>query len=308
MIQPVSARLSRSCIVCLAATLVWALTGAEGSAGWHHHYRQGCSACGANCGSSGGSHGAHRCWRCRHHASHGSCGGSSGGSAGGSSGGEAAKAADAPKEKDAKKTAAVGVPADGVMIVVEVPEDATLLVNGRETNLSGAIRNFVSAGLADDQQYDYAISMRVTRGGKVEEQTRTVSVSGGQRHVVAFDAPAPRAFEDSMAVNTALTLRVPEGAKVWIEGQPTAKEGAVREFRTSALRAGETWEGYEVKVATMVDGREWTETKRITLVGGNNISLTIDPAANLATMTADGEPVAAPAAGAAPLDSTAAVQ
>jgi uncharacterized protein (TIGR03000 family) len=194
------------------------------------------------------------------------------------------------------------------MIVVEVPEDATLLVNGRETNLSGAVRNFVSAGLADDQQYDYAISMRVTRGGKVEEQTRTVSVSGGQRHVVSFDAPASRAVENSMVVNTALTLRVPEGAKVWIEGQPTAKEGAVREFRTSALRAGEAWEGYEVKVAMIVDGREWTETKRITLVGGNDVSLTIDPAANLAETPAGGEPVAAPAGVAAPLDTTAAVR
>ena len=285
------------------ATLILSLAGSEGHAGWHHHYRQGCSTCGVSCGSSGGSHGQHRCWRCRHHASHGSSGGSTGGSTGGSSGGDAAKAADASKDqgKDAKKTAAVGVPADGVMIVVEVPEDATLLVNGRETNLSGAVRNFVSAGLAEDRQYDYAISMRLTRNGKVEEQTRTVSVSGGQRHVVAFETPAAAA---AVAVNTSLKLHVPEGAKVWIEGQPTSKEGAVREFRTLALQAGEAWEGYEVKVAMTVDGREWSETKRITLGGGQDVDLTIDPAATLAA-EAD---AAEPAAGNASLGSTASVR
>lgn len=270
----------------LVVALIVALVGPEARAGWHHHYRQGCSACGGSGGSGGGSHGHHRCWRCRHQASHGSSGGSSGGSTGGSSGGDAAKAADAPKDnaKDPKKTAAAGVPADGVMLVVEVPEDATLLVNGRETNLSGAVRNFVSAGLSEDEQYDYTISMRVTRGGKVEEQTRTLSVSGGQRHVVAFAAPAAPAtpLPESVAVTTSLTLRVPEGAKVWIEGQPTVKEGAVREFQTSALEAGETWEGYEVKVAMEVDGRSIETTKRIDLIGGKAIDLTVDPAAAVA--------------------------
>ena len=295
----------------LFVALFVALVGAETQAGWHHHSRQGCSTCGVNCGSSGGgSHGQHRCWRCRHHASHGSSGGSSGGSTGGSAGGDAAKATDAPKDtaKDAKKTAAVGVPADGVMLVVEVPEDATLLVNGRETNLSGTVRNFVSAGLSDDEQYDYTISMRVTRGGKVEEQTRTVSVSGGQRHVVAFAAlkiPATP-LPETVAVTTSLTLRVPEGAKVWIEGQPTAKKGAVREFLTSALEAGETWEGYEVKVAMVVDGRSIETTKRIDLVGGKAIDLAIDPAAALAAESDAVEP--SPAVAADSLGSTASLR
>ena len=290
----------------LVVALIGALVGPEARAGWHHHVRQGCSACGGSGGSGGGSHGQHRCWRCRHHASHGSSGGSSGGSTGGSSGGDAAKAADAPKDtaKDAKKTAAVGVPADGVMLVVEVPEDATLLINGRETNLSGTVRNFVSAGLSDDEQYDYTISMRVTRGGKVEEQTRTVSVSGGQRHEVAFAAPQAPAtpLPATVAVTTSLTLRVPEGAKVWIEGQPTAKEGAVREFLTSALEAGETWEGYEVKVAMVVDGRSIETTKRIDLIGGKAIDVAIDPAAALAAESDAGEP--SPAAAADSLGST----
>ena len=292
MVQQPSLR-PASMVVALVITLVVSLLGPEARAGWHHHYRQGCSACGGSSGSGGGSHGQHRCWRCRHHASHGSSGGCSGGSSGGSSGDAATKAADAPtdKEKDAKKTAAAGVPADGVMFVVEVPEDATLLVNGRETNLSGTVRNFVSAGLAEDEQYDYTISMRVTRAGKVEEQTKTVSVSGGQRHVVAFAPPA--ASPEAVAVTTILTLRVPEGAKVWIEGQPTAKEGAVREFRTSALQPGETWAGYEVKVATIVEGRTVETTRRIDLVGGTSIDLAVDPAAALAADTGAEGPVPA---------------
>ncbi len=273
-------------VMVVGVLVVLGLAGIEAEAGWHHHARQCCPSCGDSCGSSGGSIGHHhRCRRCRHASHGGSSGGShgsSGGSAGGGSSGGSPKAADG-KASDAKKTAAVGVPADGVMLVVEVPEDATLLVNGRETALAGAVRNFVSAGLADDQQYDYTISMRVTRNGQVEEQTKTVSVSAGQRHVVAFDASAvPGAALPEGLVSTALTLRVPESARVWIEGQSTSKAGAIRQFSTSALRAGESWEGYEVKVAMVVEGREIVQTKRITLVGGKDIELAIDPAAVVA--------------------------
>jgi len=288
-------------LTCLALMFF----GSYARAGWHHHYRA-CSSCGSSCGSTGGSCGHHRCFRCRHHASHGSSGGSSGGSTGGSTGGSsggAAKTADAGKDskdkdasKDTKKAAAVGVPADGLVLVVEVPEDATLLVNGRETALSGSVRNFVSAGLSEEESYDYEVTMRVDRGGKVVEKTRTVTVSGGQRHAIAFDAPAE-------SVQTLVTLHVPAEARVWIEGQATTKQGAIREFRTQALAHGESWEGYEVKVAVTIDGRQIEAVKRVDLVGGRDLDLSIDPVALLA----EGAAESIPAANDAPVDATAAV-
>lgn len=284
-------------VAMVVAFLVAALAGSEVRAGWHHQYRA-CSACAAGCGSSGGSHVHHRCFRCRHHGTYGSSGGSSGGSCGGSSGGSSgggAKTADAGEDakdkgasKDGKQSAALGVPADGLVLVVEVPEDATLLVNGHETALSGSLRTFVSAGLSEDESYDYEVTMRVERDGKSIEKTRSVTVSGGQRHVLAFDAPAPTAAP----AETLVTLRVPEEARVWIEGEATAKRGAVRRFRTTALARGESWEGYEVKVAVTVDGREITAVKRVDLVGGRDADLAIDPVALLATGEAESVPVA----------------
>ena len=125
---------------------------------------------------------------------------------------------------------------------------------------------------------------------------QVVTVSGGQRHAIAFDAPAE-------PVETLVTLRVPADARVWIEGQATTKQGAVREFRTRALARGESWEAYEVKVAVVVDGREITAVKRVDLVGGEGADLSIDPVALLAEGAAESQPVAG-TADAAPLVST----
>jgi uncharacterized protein (TIGR03000 family) len=60
----------------------------------------------------------------------------------------------------------------------------------------------------------------------------------------------------------------------------------VRHFETATLAAGQVWRNYEIKVQTVVDGREETVSKVIDLVAGDRVELTLDPAAAPAESTA----------------------
>jgi uncharacterized protein (TIGR03000 family) len=57
----------------------------------------------------------------------------------------------------------------------------------------------------------------------------------------------------------------------------------VRTFETSSLPAGKSWKGYEIRVATVVDGQERTVSKVIDLAAGDVVDLTLDPAARTAS-------------------------
>ena len=268
-------------VACLA---VAGTAATETHAGWHHRYRC-CSACGsASCGSAGGSAGGHascgghhRGWRAAHHGSCGSSGGAPAGSGGGSTGGAPAAAAPAAKPKLAN------VPADGALLVVEVPENARVLVNGTPTTATGTVRHFVSSGLAADKTYDYVVTMSIDRDGKAEEQTRTVSLGIGDEQTVSFtSADATEMAHNAELVlptRTTLTLRVPADAKVWIEGTEIPSTGSVRHFHTTQLRPGQTWDRYEVRVESLVDGKPHSIAKQLSLIGGKEIDVAIDPVA-----------------------------
>ncbi len=293
---------ARSAILRLLPLLLPAIVSialaAEARAGFHHHRRGcGCGAC------------HHRGW---HRGCHGSSAGSFGGSFGGSSGGSchggsaggaaaaAPKAAAAPAATPpaAPAKAAGIVPADGAVLIVEVPANARVFINGVATGLTGGVRHFFTAGLAADKRYSYEIRVASNAADAAGDapagadadrtaaaETKTVWLEAGQQQVVSFTAgaagelslPAPAVAAERPAA-TNLTLRVPADASVWIAGQPTTRTGAVRRFSTSALAAGQTWEDYEVRVVSVVDGREREVVRKLTLTGGAEMELALDPA------------------------------
>ena len=167
------------------------------------------------------------------------------------------------------------VPADAALIAVDVPADATIYVNGIKTSATGTARQFVSRGLAEGKRYEFTVRMTVDRDGKSSEQTKVVSLAAGGRSSLSFSAAA--------APKTSLTLHVPADAKVWLAGNQTASTGATRQFETSTLAAGQAWRNYEIRVATVVDGREQVVSKVIDLAAGESIELSLDPASRTAT-------------------------
>jgi uncharacterized protein (TIGR03000 family) len=173
------------------------------------------------------------------------------------------------------------VPADAALLSVEVPADATIHVNGSKTAATGTTRQFVSRGLVAGKKYEFTVRMTVEQNGQTSEQTKVVSLAAGGRSSLAFTAATAAA-----APKTSLTLHVPADAKVWLAGNATSSAGATRQFQTSTLAAGQTWKNYEIRVATVVDGREQVVSKVIDLAAGQTVELSLDPAQRTASADA----------------------
>jgi uncharacterized protein (TIGR03000 family) len=169
-------------------------------------------------GSSGGSSGSYESTGHRHHSllrglfhgssgSHGSA--SSGGASSGVSSGSYGSASSGGHLQSAYATpgtqyhAALRSPgyavrpnavpaAEFAYVVVQLPEDATLILGGNRTSVSGNIRKF-KIPLSDTQQgYPYTVRAELTRGGQlfVAQSTETL-VAGQTINVKVNDVAAP---------------------------------------------------------------------------------------------------------------------
>jgi uncharacterized protein (TIGR03000 family) len=172
------------------------------------------------------------------------------------------------------------IPADAAMLIVDVPSNAKIFVNGAATKATGETRRYISRGLVAGKEYEFVVRMAVDRDGVTAEETRTVSLTAGEGSKVSF-ATAPVAKK---APTTKVTLHVPADAKVWLAGNATGSIGAVRQFETTSLAAGQSWKSYEIRVAAIVEGRERVVSKVIDLAAGDSVDLSIDPAESLATL------------------------
>jgi uncharacterized protein (TIGR03000 family) len=83
-----------------------------------------------------------------------------------------------------KKKAQSAAPAT---IIVSLPADARLFVDGSATTSTSARRTLVTPELAFGQTYAYTMRVEVVRDGQVQAQTQQVNVIGGQIANVQFN-------------------------------------------------------------------------------------------------------------------------
>ena len=157
-----------------------------------------------------------------------------------------------------------------------------VLINGQPTSLSGSLREFVASGLAETSRYEYEVTIVVGEGAARREVTNTVWLAAGTEQTLAFDHGATATALKTLATvaqpaTTNLILTVPADAEVWIAGQRTTAEGAVRRFSTTDLPQGHTWSDYEIRVVTNHGGMERSTVRTVTLTGGQSLELSIDP-------------------------------
>jgi uncharacterized protein (TIGR03000 family) len=154
--------------------------------------------------------------------------------------------------------------ADEVQILLTVPSDAKVLVNGKPTSSTGSLRRFVSRDLNPSETYRFDIQATYNVDGKEVTQTRAVVARAGGTEQIEFDAT-----QNDDPVETILTLHVPEGATVVLANNPTTSAGLSRVYRTKQLKAGETWDDYTIQVTH--EGR--TKEKTIRLIGGDKLEM-----------------------------------
>ncbi len=159
---------------------------------------------------------------------------------------------------------------DSALLTVDVPNNARVLVNGIATRSKGDRRRYVSRNLTPGFDYTYEVKAQVMVDGTPVTQTKIVRLRAGQQARLAFDMNA------QAQVETALTLHVPDGAKVYLAGNQTNGKGTVRTFRTKRLADGQAWSDYVVRVVVNENGVNRTKEEKITLRAGEQRELTFD--------------------------------
>ena len=96
----------------------------------------------------------------------------------------------------------------------------------------------------------------------VEEQS-TIETTSAKISINAEAAPA------------ILTITVPADAKLYVDGQLTDGEGTTRQFHTPSLQPGQTYY-YEMKAEVEIDGDVKSQTKRVLVESGANLSESFD--------------------------------
>jgi uncharacterized protein (TIGR03000 family) len=87
----------------------------------------------------------------------------------------------------AGKEVSVNVPAT---IVVSLPADARLIVDGTPTTSTSDRRTLVTPVLENGMTYVYTMQAEVTREGRVQTQSQQVTVRGGETSNVQFNFSA----------------------------------------------------------------------------------------------------------------------
>jgi uncharacterized protein (TIGR03000 family) len=93
------------------------------------------------------------------------------------------------KSRDRDKDREVSIPTPA-RIVVSLPADAKLTVDGTPTTSTSSTRVFVSPALEPGQQYQYTFRAEVVRKGERQSATKQVVVRAGHESRVQFDLPA----------------------------------------------------------------------------------------------------------------------
>jgi uncharacterized protein (TIGR03000 family) len=161
-------------------------------------------------------------------------------------------------------------------LVVTVPPEASVFVNGQETQIAGAQRRFFSRGLRPGGVYAYEVRAEMVRNGRMLTETRRVEIPAGGRTQVSFAFTGDTGQLSESNPVTTVIVHVPADAQVFLEGRDTGATGSVRRFSTTQLPASGVWNNYSIRAAIRREGRLIELERTVSLAAGQSRQVTFD--------------------------------
>lgn len=96
-------------------------------------------------------------------------------------------------------------------ILVRLPADAQVTLDGQATRSQGAIRRFITPPLERGKTFHYTLEAKVTRGSEVLTSAAEVSVRAGEETSVILDLPAPATAVSGLVATPARSYSVLPG-------------------------------------------------------------------------------------------------
>jgi uncharacterized protein (TIGR03000 family) len=217
--------------------------------------------------------------------------------------------ASVPEDRNARRVALASPAGDDKArgtVVVKLPADAKLYAEGRPLTRTSGERTFVTPPLPGGRDYTYSFRAEYTRDGETISQSRRVAVRPGQSATVEFadlalaktgskpspvpltrptsakaepvskpsnpfvGGPAPAAANPIERAR--ITVKLPPGATLYVDGKKNDRTGSVREFSTPVLAAGQEY-AYLMKAEVTRDGRPESQTTKVTFRAGEIVTV-----------------------------------
>jgi uncharacterized protein (TIGR03000 family) len=157
-------------------------------------------------------------------------------------------------------------------VVVRLPADAELYLDGKKSNLASATRKFVTPKLEPGQDYFYVINARAVRQGKAVAQTKRVILRAGQEARVDFGDLVAATAEAPAAAPAHITVRVPEDAQLYVDGVVCPLTSKERSFDTPALQQGRSYY-YDLRAEVVREGKTRASSDRVIVHAGKQVNV-----------------------------------
>lgn len=149
-------------------------------------------------------------------------------------------------------------------VVVQLPADANMFVEGQIFNLTSATRAFVTPELQPGRAYYYTVTVEAVRHGKTLRDSKEITVAAGRTTQVDFthlDRGVAR-----------VTVQVPSAAKLYVDDVLFPALGSSRSFDTPSLEAGRQYY-YVLRAELEENGQLRKLSREVILEAGKRASV-----------------------------------
>jgi uncharacterized protein (TIGR03000 family) len=175
----------------------------------------------------------------------------------------------APKKDDKKKEETANP--NQATIIVQVPAEAKMFVDGQEANLTSTSRRFVTPALETGRDYYYTIKAELVREGKTLADSKHVVFRAGQTVKVDFGDMSTAKVVPQAAPAT-VTVRLPADARLTIDGIDCPLTSATRTFDTPKLDPGQRY-AYTIKAELIREGKTRAASKKVIVEAGKKVDV-----------------------------------
>jgi uncharacterized protein (TIGR03000 family) len=161
-------------------------------------------------------------------------------------------------------------------VIVSLPAEAKLFVDGEQVPMNTSTRSFQTPALKPGQDYFYTMKVEAVRNGeKIEKSTRVI-VRAGETARADFGN-----LSDAVPVKTTseapakITVQLPADAKLFVDDKLCTLTSDTRTFETPKLETGKKY-GYTLRAEAARDGKTVQAVRKVVMTAGEAVTVKFD--------------------------------
>lgn len=159
-------------------------------------------------------------------------------------------------------------------VVVNLPADATLFVDGDKVPMTSSTRSFRTPQLQAGRDYFYTMKVEAVRNGEKVEKTSRLIVRAGETARADFGD-----LSDAVAVTreapAKIVVKLPAEAKLFVDEVACNLTSDTRSFETPKLEAGKKY-AYTLRAEMVRDGETVKAERKVVMTAGEAVTVRFD--------------------------------